>query len=706
MSTSTPQPLRGAGILRVVSPQELSRHDAEGAEAAAREPELEMSGLAGYIRSQFDIMRSHRSSASGWNQRLIEAQRMFNGQYDPTKLAEIRRFGGSDVYARVTGVKCRGASALLRDIYLQQEAPWGVEPTPEPDLPDDVLEAVKRLVTVELQSMAAAGAQPTPEQIRDRTTALIDAAKRAAVKRAREEARKAQRKLDDILVEGLFYEALAEFLLDLPIYPFACIKGPIVRIVPSVKWVNGQAVQEPKPRMFWQRVSPFDIFFTPGVSRIEDASVIERVRYTRADLNALIDLPGYNSDALRAALRDHANGLVDFMDPTDQQRADAENRESPVMNRSGMIDGVEFHGSVLGAMLLQAGMTEEQVPDPERDYFVQAWLIGRYVIKVQLSPSPRQRHPYYITSFEKVPGTPVGNALPAILGDIQDVCNASLRALVNNLSISSGPQVVVDIDQIAENENPDELYPWKRWRVQQDATSMSAGRQAVSFFQPNSNAQELLGVYEKMTQIADELSAIPRYATGSERLGGAGRTASGLAMLMGNASKVLQNVAGNIDREVIGPLLQALYDMVMLTDRSGVLRGDESIRVRGVQVAVQRETNRQRQLEFLQVTANPIDAQIMGIKGRAAVLRSVSSELGMDGVEVVPGDEDIEVQQKANEQRQMAALVMGQQGGATPEGNGPAGSGSPAPGAGMPNMPAPMNRDLGVQEANSMRGVA
>lgn len=702
MSTINVTPPRAQGLLRVVSPEEMDRYEREAEKAAAEaltSPEPKFDELVSYIRHQYDIMRTHRSSATGWNKRMLDAQRMFDGEYDGAKLAEIRRFGGSDVYAPVVSVKCRGASALLRDIYLQNESPWAVEPTPDPVLPEGVTEAVKRLVEAEMQSMAAAGANVAPEQVRDRMESLMDAARRAAVKRAREEARKAQRKLEDILVEGLFYDALAEFLVDLPIYPFACIKGPVVRMTPSVSWVNGQIQQSVRPRMFWQRVSPFDLYFTPGVSRIEDADVIERVRYTRADLNTLIGLPGYREDAVRQALADYANGLVDFIDPVDQQRADAENRESPMLNRSGMIDGIEFHGSVLGAMLLQYGMSPEEIPEPERDYSIQAWVVGRHVIKAQLSPSPRKRHPYYITSFVKVPGTPIGNALPAILGDLQDVCNATLRSLVNNMSISSGPQVVVDIDQIAENENPDELYPWKRWRVTQDPTAQASGRRPVDFFQPSSNAQELLGVYEKFTQIADELSAIPRYATGSERLGGAGRTASGLAMLMGNASKVLQNVAGNIDREVISPLLQALYDMVMLTDTSGVFRGDESIRVRGVAVAVQRETNRQRQIEFLQTTANPVDLEIMGVKGRAAVLRSVSSELGMDGVEVVPGEEDLIEMQK---QKAAQAQAMVLQGGAPGAPGAPGGAPPPmAPARG----PAPANTDMGVQDAGSMRGM-
>ena len=123
-------------------------------------------------------------------------------------------------------------------------------------------------------------------------------------------------------------------------------------------------------------------------------------------------------------------------------------------------------------------------------------------------PRFRKRPPYYVTSFEKVPGTVVGNALPDILADIEEATNAALRSLINNMSIASGPQVVVNDDRIAENENGDDLYPWKRWHTVNDPLGNNATA-AGRFFQPNSNAQELLGVYEKFTQIADELSCHP-----------------------------------------------------------------------------------------------------------------------------------------------------------------------------------------------------
>ncbi len=697
-----PPPTQSSGLMRVVTPATLDQweRDQTAARLAAEQGKSEeqtMDALAAHVRSEFDMMRNHRNSAAGWNNRLLNAVRVFNGEYDATKLAEIRQFGGSEIYSRTIALKCRSASALLREVYLGIDRPWGLEPTPTPTLPDNVIDAAQRLVQLEIQGMMAGGEMPTPLQIRDRTNALMEEARRAAKENAKDEAKEAEDKLDDLLVEGGFYDALMEFITDLPLFPFACIKGPVVRVIEDIKWEKGQPVQMKTAKMFWERKSPFDIWWTPGVARIRDAAVCERLRLTRADLNDLLGLPGYNEDNIRKVLDDFGRGgLVDWMDSTDSERATGESRENPNMNRSALIDCLEYHGNVQGRTLHEYGFTRDEVPDELRDYFVQVWLIGRYVIKAQISPNPRKRHPYHITSFEKVPGTPVGNALPDILTDIGEAANNALRALMNNLSISSGPQVVIDDTRMQSNEDGDDLYPWKRWHTVQDplAPNQSNTVPPVSFFQPQSNAQELLGVYTALTNIADEVSAIPKYITGSDKLGGAGRTASGLAMLMGNASKVLQMVASNVDRDVMQEILESLYDMVMLTDQSGTFRGDETIRVRGVEVAVQRETARQRQIEFLTATANPIDFQIVGPEGRAKVLREVSKSVGIEG-DIVPDDKTL----RSKMQPPPGAMLPP---GVNPEGGAPDGTVLPP----ANNTPAPANTDLGVQDAGAMRGMA
>jgi hypothetical protein len=631
----------------------------------------DMTRLASYIRGQFDIMQTHRQGGSGWADRMLKAVRAFNGEYAPEKLMEIQKFGGSTVYARMIAMKCRGASSLLRDVYLTTDRPWGISPPADPDIPPEVTQAIQQLVMGEVEQLAQGGQPIQPAMIRDRINQLMESAKRAEKKNAAKRAKTAEDKIEELLETGSFYKAFAEFLVDLPLFPFACLKGPVVRIVPTVSYTNGRASVTQKAKLFWQRVSPFDLYWSPGVSDIEDASVIERTRVTRADLNDLLDLPGYDTDAIRGVLDDYGRGgLFDNWDSTDSERAVAENRENPHMNQSGIINCLEFTGSIQGRLLLDHGFTVNDIPDPLREYTVQAWLIGRYVIKVQLSPSPRKRHPYFITSFEKVPGTPVGNGLPDILEDVGEVANATLRSLVNNLSISSGPQVVVNMDRIHAQEDPESLYPWKRWLVTSDPLASNNSQKPVDFFQPQSNAQELLTVYNQFQNIADDLSAIPKYMAGSGASGGAGRTAAGLAMLMGNASKILQTVAANIDRDVMHPLLDSLYDMLMLTDIEGILSGDENINVMGVKMALQRETQRARQLEFLQITANPIDVQIMGPQGRAKVLRAVSETIGIPGDGLVPDDEELAARQEAQAQQPPPG---GQEGAAAQGGQAPKG---------------------------------
>lgn len=643
------------GVLRVVGPRQLDAavkardEEMAAAQDASIAGNPELTSLAAHIRGQFDIFKRHRNNAlAGWSDRLLTAMRVFNGRYDANKLNEIRKFGGSEVYARVVAMKCRGASSLLRDVYLSPDRPWGLDAPDDPKIPPDILKSVNDLVQVEMQSMSAQGQPPDIDTIRDRTMQLVEAARQAGKKKGATQANIAEDKLDGILKEGGFYKALSEFITDLPLFPFAAMKGPVVRILPVVTWEGNSASIKQMPKLTWTRVSPFDLWWTPGVSDIEDAAVIERTRLTRADLNDLLDLPGYNTEAIREVLDLYGRGgLNDEIDITDAERAVQESRENPTINLSGMINCLEFTGNVQGRLLLESGMTKEQIPDPLRDYFVQAWVIGRFIIKVQMAPSPRKRHPYYITSFEKVPGTPVGNGLPDILNDIQEASNATLRALVNNLSIASGPQVVVNDDRLTSDEDGEELYPWKRWHVQTDPMGNNS-QKPIDFFQPQSNAQELLGVYQQFVNMADDLSAIPKYLSGGGATGGAGRTASGLAMLMGNASKILQTVAANIDRDVLEPLLGSLFDMIMLTDTSGLLSGEEKVRVLGVSVAVQKETLRARQLEFLQITANPIDAQIVGPKGRAAILRNVATTIGMPGADIVPSDEQMDAMQKAS----------------------------------------------------------
>ena len=244
--------------MRVVTPDALNRYDQEKSRAIeqslkAQNDDVVMTELARHINSEWEMMRNHRNSSAGWSERMLHAQRCFNGQYDASQLAAIRQFKGSEVYARVIALKARGATAMLREVYLGGDRPWGLDATPEPGLPEDMLATIAQLVDMEAQNVLRLGGQLDLNQLRDRMTGLIDGARRATKKKARAEAKLSEDMLDDLLIEGGYYEALMQVLTDLSYFPLACMKGPVVRILPDVVWRPGrrrhrdarQAVLEP-----------------------------------------------------------------------------------------------------------------------------------------------------------------------------------------------------------------------------------------------------------------------------------------------------------------------------------------------------------------------------------------------------------------------------------------------------------------------------
>jgi hypothetical protein len=116
--------------------------------------------------------------------------------------------------------------------------------------------------------------------------------------------------------------------------------------------------------------------------------------------------------------------------------------------------------------------------------------------------------------------------------------------------------------------------------------------------------------------------------------------------------------------------------------------------VRGVNVAVQKETERQKQLQFLQITANPIDAPIVGELGRARVLRSVATGLGLPD-DIVPDDQTLQQMIQAKQQMQAAGQAMVAAAGGQPGQPG-------APGA--PGQPGPPGKSAPASPAAAAQG--
>jgi hypothetical protein len=329
------------------------------------------------------------------------------------------------------------------------------------------------------------------------------------------------------------------------------------------------------------------------------------------------------------------------------------------LSGTDVIEAIEFWGPVSGRMLEEWGMDGL---DEYKEYEVNVWICGEHILKAALNVDPLTRRPYSKASWEAIPGAFWGLGLPEMMRDVQSVCNAAARALANNMGIASGPQVEVSVDRLPDGEDLTQMYPWKIWQTTSDRTG--GGQRAVNFFQPNMNADTLLNVYQFFQKVSDEVTGVPNYVYGSANVSGAGRTASGLSMLMENAAKGLKQAILSLDGAVSN-VIHRLYDHIMIYDPDDSIKGDMQIVPAGVVGTLLKESVQARRNEFLQMTANPVDLQIMGPAGRAALLREAAKVLNMDVDQLVPDPKDIKEQQKQAEMQQQAMLeeqMMAQQG--------------------------------------------
>ena len=638
------------GILTAMSAKDLAAEERSKAQAAQAQPMIK--SLSTYVRGRW--VEARKAKEQTVEQRMFKAVRARRGEYDPDVLTKIRETGGSEIYMMLTSNKCRAAASWLRDVMLGSgsDKPWTLRPTPIPTLPPDVTEEMRQAAIEQMTKvMNATGQMLPPTQLRKYLNELREEYLYNLQEEAKFKVRQMENKMEDQLIEGGFIKSLDQFLDDLTTFPAAFLKGPIVRRKPVMKWnSNAQSGYQLEVVddlvLEWERVDPFMIYPSPSSMGIDDGYLIERHKLRQPDLEALIGVEGYDDEAIRMVLDTYGRGGLQEWLIVDSTKAQAEGRSTVAVmqNSEHLIDALQFWGPVSGQMLLDWGLSEDEIPDKAKQYYCEAWLIGEFVIKASLNYHPLGKMPYFKASYEEIPGTFWGNSTYDLIKDCQDMCNSAARALSNNMGIASGPQVVINVDRVPAGDDITNLYPWKIHQVTSDPMGSSA--KPIDFFQPSSNVQELLTTYEKFSVLADEYSGIPRYMTGNSPSGGAGRTASGMSMLMSNANKAMKQVVQNIDTSVMTPMLERLYFYNMKYSDDNELKGDVNVVARGAIGIVAKEAAQVRRNEFLAATANPIDMQIMGVEGRATLLREMSKDLDMNPDEIVPPREMLKVAQQ------------------------------------------------------------
>jgi hypothetical protein len=614
--------------------------------------DLFMSGLSGHINFCWNQAKHAKQQIT---ERLLKCERQRRGEYDPDKAQQIATTGGSDIYMMLTDIKCRAAKSWITDVmFANGQRPFDLEPSHEPELPPEIKLSIVDFVRIEAEEFLATGAAIHPDAFRNRMDEVEDRIRLRLREEAKEIAGRMSNVIHDQMDQGGFRRAATEFIDDFVTFPTAIMKGPSVRRKKRLTW--GPSFQPIVLSDFTrdvERVSPYDIFPSPSSSGPNDGYLLQRHRLTVKDLESLKGVPGYKNEEIDQVLIRYGKTGFRYNEHGDSQRDELMGKPLSIIHHDTNIEALEFWGPVMGSILSDWGM---KGVDEQAVYEINAWQIGSFTIKVAINPDPLGRRPYEIASWSDIPGAFWGQALPETMADIQTMCNAAARSLANNMGVASGPQVEVVIDRLPDGEDVTSIYPWKIWQTTTDRTG--GGQPGVRFFQPDMKAAELMGVYGTFAKQADEITGIPNYIYGSGSAGGAGRTASGLSMLMDNAAKGIKTAISRID-QVVTMVVERFYVHNMLFNPDPYIKGDMRVVAKGAMGLLAKEAVQIRRNEFLAATANPVDLQIIGIEGRSYLLRELAKGLQMDTDKIVPSPEEVKF--KAEQDAAMDQMKQMQQ---------------------------------------------
>jgi len=645
-------------------------------------PAVQMDRLASHISQVWSENKDDRVRIE---QQMMRLQEAVNGEYDPNTIKAIRGQGGSDIYIPLTSMQCNaGASWLLSVLNPPGDKAFSFKSTPVPDLPAHLREKIETKVKSSISQNAPKdeetglptgpdGEVATPDLVKDITDMEVAKTKKAFNKESAKRAERMEQKVSDQLEQSGWFPTLEDFITDLVTFPTAFIKTTYeTQVSMSVTTVDGKITMERNEELVAKdtRVSPFDVYPSPEQTSVHNGSMIERLKLSRSEVYNCVGKPGYSDENIFKVLQElDSRGFADWQSNVDSTRRYSENHSTDFSGQDGSLYGLRFLGPVSVDKMLDWGysvdvlqsqgyitsdLDEHGMPAPidrYREIDIDAILIGNHVIKAVPNMDVEGKRPYYAASYRKVPGSFWGKSVAMLVQPHARLVNASARALSNNMGIASGPQILAYVDRIPEGESIQALTPLKIWQVVSDPQGGSA--KPIDFWQPDSNAKELMAVYQYYFDSAGEVTGIPRtsYATDPTRTMPGAQTASGLAMLLETASKQIKQAVRNIDTGVIEPRLQYQYRTNMMDpDVPNYYKGDMRIVAIGAKSIVAKAVENQRSVELLQATANPLDAQLLGESGRAAIYRSIGRNYDIPGL--VPSEEELE--ERAAQQQEQA----------------------------------------------------
>ena len=645
----------------------------------------EYSGTVEFIKSQFNRSEEARRVDE---ERWLDAYRNYRGIYSSeVQFTETEK---SKAFIKVTKTKVLAAYAQVVDVlFAGSKFPIGIEARQFPsNVADSVSYNPNELTSDKVEETVGVDykisnniARPnlakdlgmyeeTLEPVKDELelgagtmqgSVTYEPAKRAA--------QKMEKLMHDQLEETEAPKHLRSLAFETCLFGTGVMKGPFAQSKEYPRWTEEgdyDPLYETIPKM--EYVSIWDFYPDPDARNMSEAEyTVQRHRMNRTQLRNLKKRPHFREESIELAL--------DY---------------GPDYSRSYWEDALEDDGTTTGIErfevleywgVLDAELAEEadiKIPKDLRkqdELQVNIWVCNGQILRLVLNPFTPRRIPYLSVPYELNPYSFFGIGVAENMTDTQLLMNGAMRMMVDNAALSGNLLIEVDETNLVPGQDMS-IYPGKVFRRQSGAP----GQALFGTKFPNVS-QELLMMFDKSRQLADEATGIPSYSHGSGAVGGVGRTASGMSMLMGAAAQNIKAVVRNIDDYLLSPLGKSLFAFNMQFNLDAEFIGDLDVKARGTESLMRNEVRSQRLLQFMQMTQNE---QMAPFVKYDYILRELASSMDLDEDKILNDPREAAIQQKM--MADIKALMPEQP--APPPQAAPEGQGIPQ-GAPVPQAPEP-----------------
>lgn len=608
----------------------------DGDKEDAAQENLEFSPAVAFVTEKFHDARTKRLSDEA---RWLSAYRNYRGLYGPDVQFSDRE--KSRAFIKITKTKVQAAYAKIVDVlFAGDKFPIGIEPTPVPN--GDVAESVhfdpegaddsEKKEEIPQNTIARQDILEKLGPIREALMRIPEAEKKVKEgpgktptsytwEPAKIAAREMEKKIHDQLLESDASKHLRAFVFEMALLGTGCMKGPLALDKEYPRWLEDgtyQPVIEVIPES--TQVSIWDLYPDPAARRDGDAEfIIQRHRMSRTDLRSLKRRPHFRPGSIELAIEHGANYQNEYWE---DELKDHETRET----LPSRYEVLEYWGTIDTGMAESAGVEIPEQFAEQNEVQVNIWVCNNQILRFVVNPFTPSRIPYYTCPYELNPYSFFGIGVAENMEDTQLLMNGFIRMTVDNAALSGNLVFEIDETNLVPGQSMD-IYPGKVFRRQAGAPG-----QAIFATAYPSTTQNNLLVFDKMRQLADEATGIPSYAHGMSGVMSTGRTASGMSMLMGAADQNIKSVVRNIDDYLLIPWGKSLFQFNMQFSFDPKYIGDLDVVARGTESLMRNEVRSQKLLQFLQLTANPMDAPFVK---RDYLLRELALSLDLDSDKVV-----------------------------------------------------------------------